>query len=51
MVEDVQTKYRFHVPEQERIHMIVHFDCKNEVNDPFATENHLFTITDNKRTK
>ena len=39
----MQTKYHFTVPEQKRIRMIVHTDCKNEADDPFAVVHHLLT--------
>ena len=39
----MQTKYHFHVPEQKKIRMIVHTDCKNEADDQFAVVHHLLT--------
>jgi len=39
----MQTKYHFRVPEQKRIRMIVHTDCKNEADDQFAVVHHLLT--------
>ena len=39
----MQTKYHFTVPEQKRIRMIVHTDCKNEADDQFAVVHHLLT--------
>lgn len=35
--------YKFKVPEQKRIRMIVHTDCKNEADDQYALAHHLMT--------
>ena len=35
--------YEFNVPEQKRVRMIVHTDCKNEADDQFAVAHHLMT--------
>lgn len=35
--------YKFEVPAQKRIRMIVHTDCKNEADDQFAVAHHLMT--------
>jgi len=35
--------YLFNVPEQKRVRMIVHTDCKNEADDQFALAHHLMT--------
>lgn len=35
--------YRFDVPEQKKVRMIVHTDCKNEADDQFALAHHLMT--------
>lgn len=35
--------YEFDVPEQKKIRMIVHTDCKNEADDQFALAHHLMT--------
>ena len=35
--------YAFEVPEQKKIRMIVHTDCKNEADDQFALAHHLMT--------
>ena len=39
----METRYHFRVPEQKRIRMIVHTDCKNEADDQFAVVHHLLT--------
>ena len=39
----MKTKYHFTVPDQKRIRMIVHTDCKNEADDQFALVHHLLT--------
>lgn len=39
----MKTKYHFTVPDQKRIRMIVHTDCKNEADDQFALAHHLLT--------
>lgn len=36
-------KYEYHVPENKRVRMIVHTDCKNEADDQFALAHHLMT--------
>ena len=38
-----QWNYDFEVPEQKKIRMIVHTDCKNEADDQFALAHHLMT--------
>ena len=38
-----QWNYAFEVPEQKKIRMIVHTDCKNEADDQFALAHHLMT--------
>lgn len=35
--------YEFEVPEQKKIRMIVHTDCKNEADDQYAVAHHLMT--------
>jgi len=35
--------YRFQVPQNKRIRLIVHTDCKNEADDQFALAHHLMT--------
>ncbi|MCL2839386.1 MAG: nucleoside hydrolase [Defluviitaleaceae bacterium] len=35
--------YDFEVPEQKKIRMIVHTDCKNEADDQFALAHHVMT--------
>lgn len=35
--------YKFDVPEQKKVRMIVHTDCKNEADDQFALAHHLMT--------
>ena len=35
--------YAFEVPEQKKIRIIVHTDCKNEADDQFALAHHLMT--------
>ena len=35
--------YEFEVPEQKKLRMIVHTDCKNEADDQFALAHHLMT--------
>ena len=39
----MKTKYHYTVPDQKRIRMIVHTDCKNEADDQFALAHHLLT--------
>jgi len=39
----MKTKYQFQVPDQKRIRMIVHTDCKNEADDQYALVHHLLT--------
>lgn len=39
----MKTKYHFSVPDQKRVRMIVHTDCKNEADDQFALVHHLLT--------
>ena len=39
----MKTKYHFTVPDQKRVRMIVHTDCKNEADDQFALAHHLLT--------
>ena len=39
----METKYHFRVPDQKRVRMIVHTDCKNEADDQFALVHHLLT--------
>ena len=39
----MQTKYHFDVPDQKKVRMIVHTDCKNEADDQFALVHHLLT--------
>lgn len=39
----MNTKYHFRVPDQKRIRMIIHTDCKNEADDQFALAHHLLT--------
>ena len=39
----MQTKFHFDVPDQKKIRMIVHTDCKNEADDQFALVHHLLT--------
>lgn len=36
-------KYRFHVPENKRVRVIVDTDCKNEADDQYALAHHLMT--------
>lgn len=36
-------KYDFEVPDQKKVRMIVHTDCKNEADDQFALAHHLMT--------
>lgn len=36
-------KYDFKVPENKRVRVIVHTDCKNEADDQFALAHHLMT--------
>lgn len=36
-------KYKFTVPENKKIRVIVHTDCKNEADDQFAVAHHLMT--------
>lgn len=35
--------YRFQVPDQKKVRMIVYTDCKNEADDQFALAHHLMT--------
>ena len=35
--------YEFTVPEQKKLRVIVHTDCKNEADDQFALVHHLMT--------
>mgnify|MGYP000874499279 CR=1 FL=1 len=35
--------YMFEVPEQKKIRLIIHTDCKNEADDQFALAHHLMT--------
>lgn len=37
------SKYNFQVPENKKIRVIVHTDCKNEADDQFALAHHLMT--------
>ena len=37
------TKYQYQVPENKKIRVIVHTDCKNEADDQFALAHHLMT--------
>ena len=39
----MQTKFHFNVPDQKKVRMIVHTDCKNEADDQFALVHHLLT--------
>ena len=39
----MKTKYKFCVPDQKRVRMIIHTDCKNEADDQFALVHHLLT--------
>ena len=39
----MKTKYHFNVPDQKRVRMIVHTDCKNEADDQYALVHHLLT--------
>lgn len=36
-------EYKYQVPEQKRVRMIVHTDCKNEADDQYAVAHHLMT--------
>lgn len=36
-------KYDFEVPENKKIRLIVHTDCKNEADDQYALAHHLMT--------
>lgn len=36
-------KYAYQVPENKKIRVIVHTDCKNEADDQFALAHHLMT--------
>ena len=38
-----EENYRFRVPEQKKLRMIVHTDCANEADDQFALAHHLMT--------
>lgn len=40
---DIMFEYSFQVPEQKKIRMIVHTDCKNEADDQYAVAHHLMT--------
>ena len=42
-MENKQWKYRFHVPENKRVRVVVHTDCKNEADDQYALAHHLMT--------
>lgn len=42
-MEKRQWNYRFTVPENKRVRVIVHTDCKNEADDQFALAHHLMT--------
>ncbi len=42
-MEKQQWKYLFQVPENKRVRVIVHTDCKNEADDQFALAHHLMT--------
>lgn len=42
-MENNQWKYRFRVPENKRVRVIVHTDCKNEADDQYALAHHLMT--------
>ena len=42
-MEDKLWKYRFRVPENKRVRVIVHTDCKNEADDQYALAHHLMT--------
>ena len=35
--------YKFHVPENKKVRVIVHTDCKNEADDQYALAHHLMT--------
>ena len=35
--------YAFTVPENKKVRVIVHTDCKNEADDQFAVAHHLMT--------
>lgn len=39
----MKTRYHFTVPDQKRVRMIVHTDCKNEADDQYALVHHLLT--------
>lgn len=36
-------KYKFNVPENKKVRVIVHTDCKNEADDQYALAHHLMT--------
>lgn len=36
-------KYRFSVPDNKKVRVIVHTDCKNEADDQYALAHHLMT--------
>ncbi len=38
-----QWNYDFEVPDQKKVRMIIHTDCKNEADDQFALAHHLMT--------
>lgn len=38
-----QWNYKFEVPDQKKVRMIVHTDCKNEADDQYALAHHLMT--------
>ena len=42
-MENKMWKYRFRVPENKRVRVIVHTDCKNEADDQYALAHHLMT--------
>jgi purine nucleosidase len=42
-METAMFQYDFQVPEQKKIRLIVHTDCKNEADDQFALAHHLMT--------
>lgn len=42
-MEKKQWNYRYRVPENKRVRVIVHTDCKNEADDQYALAHHLMT--------
>lgn len=42
-MEHSQWNYRYRVPENKRVRVIVHTDCKNEADDQYALAHHLMT--------